>query len=190
MMKILYLLVTYILSSLLLSNSAHAQHVTAYAYDSLGRLTNAGANSSDTVYYVIDAASNRKTVRCCEAIGGWQVKPDGFDPYYYLQTYPDIQAAGLDPYEHWLQWGATENRQPNRYFHTAWYRTTYGIPASVNPLTEYHNSGWRLGRNPSPAFSTNLYLSAHPDIVSANVDPLQHYLRWGYGEGRIMFATP
>jgi hypothetical protein len=175
---------------LLVTTPSYAQHTTVYAYDSLGRLTNAGVNSIDTAYYVLDAASNRRVVRCCKAIGGWQVKEDGFDPYFYLQTYPDILAAGVDPYEHWLQWGASENRWPNQYFNTAWYRSTYGIPAGVNPLTDYHTSGWRLGRNPSLGFSTTLYNSAHTDVFQAGADPLHHYLRWGYGEGRAMYAVP
>ncbi len=176
-------------AALVLAPSAHAQQITFYAYDSLGRLTNAGANSADTRYYILDNAGNRAKIRCCDAIGGWQVKDDGFDPYFYLQTYPDIATAGIDPYQHWLQWGASENRWPNRYFNTAWYRATYGVPAGVNPLTEYHTSGWQAGRNPSPEFSTSRYRSTYPDILNANVDPLQHYLRWGYGEGRSAFPA-
>lgn len=163
-----------------------AQTTTVYAYDVHGRLTHSGANNSDTTYHVLDAADNRATRRCCEAIGGAQVLDDGFDPYFYLQTYPDIRYAGLEPYEHWLQYGASENRWPNRYFNTAWYRVTYGLPASVNPLTDYHNGGWQAGRNPSAGFSTTAYHAVYPD--TAALDPLWHYLRWGYGEGRLSFA--
>lgn len=112
---------------------ALAQTTTVYGYDVHGRLTQAGTNSSDTTVYVLDRAGNRGTRRCCEPIGGARVLDDGFDPYFYLQTYPDIRAAGLEPYQHWLQYGASENRWPNRYFNTACYRTTYNIPASVPP---------------------------------------------------------
>jgi hypothetical protein len=171
-------------ASALMSTPAFAQ-TTVYAYDVHGRLTHSGANSANTTYYQVDQADNRTKRRCCEAIGGIQVLDDGFDPYFYLQTYPDILNAGVDPYQHWLQYGASENRWPNRYFNTAWYRSTYGLSASANPLTDYHNGGWQAGRNPSPEFSTTGYHAAYPD--TAPYDPLHHYLRWGYGEGRLRF---
>lgn len=170
------------------ANPASAQGTTLYAYDALGRLTTSGRTSSDTTLYTFDTASNRTATRCCEAIGGWQVKTDGFDPYFYLQTYPDIRAAGIDPYTHWLDFGAAENRLPNRYFDTAWYRQTYGLASGVNPLTEYHTTGWTLGRNPSLAFSTTGYHQAYPDTSS--IDPLWHLLRFGYAEGRSAVPVP
>jgi hypothetical protein len=161
-----------------------AQTTTVYGYDVHGRLTHAGANSSNTTYYVLDGADNRGTRRCCEAIGGAQVLDDGFDPYFYIQTYADIRAAGMDPYQHWLQYGASENRWPNRYFNTAWYRTTYNIPASVNPLTDYHNSG-QAGLNPSEKLATGRGRS--------RMDPLTHYLRWSsrefYSDCKTGFIT-
>lgn len=164
-----------------------AQRTTLYAYDATGRVTNSGDADGNTRLYTYDPAGNRKIVRCCETIGGWQVREDGFDPYFYLQTYPDIRAAGIDPYQHWLTYGASENRKPNRYFDTAWYRSTYGLGSSVNPLSDYHNGGWQAGRNPSPAFSTAAYHAAYPD--TAAIDPLTHFLRWGYGEGRSAFPV-
>jgi YD repeat-containing protein len=174
--------------SFLTATAAEAQQTTTYAYDALGRVTNAGRSDSTTNYYVYDNADNRLSVRCCTTVGGLQVKDDGFDPYFYLQTYADIRNAGVDPYQHWLAFGASENRWPNRYFNTAWYRSTYGIASGTNPLTEYHVTGWQAGRNPSPGFSTALYHSVYPD--TAAIDPLEHFLRWGYGEGRSAFAVP
>jgi YD repeat-containing protein len=83
-----------------LSVPASAQQTTTYAYDALGRLTNSGQHDGATAYYVYDGANNRKSARCCDTVGGWQVTDDGFDPYFYLQTYPDIRLAGVDPYQH------------------------------------------------------------------------------------------
>lgn len=165
--------------------TAYAQETTLYAYDALGRAILSGRSDNSTNLYVYDKAGNRAKVRCCEAIGGAQVLEDGFDPYFYLMTYADVRAANMDPYLHWLQYGASEGRWPNRYFNTGWYRSTYGIPANVNPLTDYHSGGWQAGRNPSSSFSTAAYHAAYPD--TAAIDPLQHYLRWGYGEGRSAF---
>jgi hypothetical protein len=169
------------------SGSLPAQQTTTFAYDGLGRLTNSGESSQSTKLYLYDNAGNRQRVRCCNTIGGWQVREDGFDSYFYLQTYSDVRISGMDPYEHWLQYGATENRRPNLYFDTSWYRSTYNVPASVNPLTEYHTTGWRAGRNPSLGFSTIAYHANYPDTIAT--DPLQHYLRYGYGEGRLAFSN-
>lgn len=170
-----------------MASPAHAQQTTVYAYDVHGRLTTAGADSVSTASYLYDGATNRSRKRCCLPIGGWQVKDDGFDPYFYLLAYPDVRASGMDPYEHWKTNGHLEDRWPNLYFNTAWYRATYGIAPGVNPLTNYHEFGWEAGRNPSPEFSTSGYHINYPS--TASIDPLQHYLRWGYGEGRQSFPV-
>lgn len=34
------------------------------------------------------------------------------------------------------------------------------------------------------AFDAAFYLASHPDVLAANVDPLEHYLRFGWKEGR------
>lgn len=36
----------------------------------------------------------------------------GFDPDWYLQAYPDVAAAGVDPWEHYQHHGQYEGRQP------------------------------------------------------------------------------
>jgi hypothetical protein len=38
-----------------------------------------------------------------------------FDAAYYLQTYGDVAATGLDPLEHWLDCGLNEGRQISRF---------------------------------------------------------------------------
>ncbi len=35
-----------------------------------------------------------------------------FDPLWYLQTYGDVQASGMDPWDHYLRMGRDEGRQP------------------------------------------------------------------------------
>ena len=36
----------------------------------------------------------------------------GFDPVFYLKTYPDVAAAGVDPLDHYLRHGRSEGRLP------------------------------------------------------------------------------
>ena len=38
----------------------------------------------------------------------------GFDPKWYLQEYPDVQAAGLDPFQHFFQLGLQEGRHKSK----------------------------------------------------------------------------
>lgn len=173
---------------LLSATAAHAKQTTAYAYDALGRLVSTGTSANSSSLYKYDLANNRAAKACCLAIGG-EIENDGFDPYFYALAYSDIRIAGVIPYEHWLLNGFSEIRNPNRFFDTAYYRTTYGVSTNVNALTDYHSTGWRLGRNPSPEFSTSRYLAAYPDIAAANIDPLWHYLRYGYAEGRSRFPV-
>jgi len=42
-----------------------------------------------------------------------------FDERFYLSTYPDIAAAGVDPLEHYLAAGRFEGRRPSAIFDPA-----------------------------------------------------------------------
>jgi len=44
--------------------------------------------------------------------------------------------------------------------------------------------GWTEGRDPSAVFDTLGYLAANPDVDAANVNPLDHFLKFGIYEGR------
>lgn len=56
--------------------------------------------------------------------------------------------------------------------------------AGLDPLKHFLAYGWREGRDPSAAFSTNDYRELHPDVVDADENPFLHYLRSGKAEGR------
>ena len=45
------------------------------------------------------------------------------------------------------------------------------------------------GRDPSAHFDTTAYLDAYPDVQLAGMNPLDHFLTWGAGEGRVNFAA-
>ena len=176
------------LIAMLMAEATSAQQTRVFSYDARGRMTSSGVAPTASTSYRFDRAGNRKSFACCEAIGA-SIDPDGFDPFFYLLSYPDIRAANVDPYQHWLSNGYSEVRDPNRFFNTTYYRATYGVPASVNALTDYHTTGWRAGRNPSSNFSTSRYLAAYPDVAAADIDPLWHFLAHGYFEGRTSFPV-
>ena len=53
-------------------------------------------------------------------------------------------------------------------------------------LDHYMDIGWRLGLDPSAAFSVRAYRAAHPDVAQADVEPLGHYALQGRAEGRSL----
>lgn len=75
-----------------------------------------------------------------------------FDPVWYLKTYPDVAAAGLDPIRHFFEDGAREGRDPNAHFKTEWYlaQNQDVVASKVNPFLHYLLYGAREGRRPAP----------------------------------------
>lgn len=76
----------------------------------------------------------------------------------------------------------------------AWYLAQHpDVAASgADPLTHYLTTGWKLGYDPNPWFSTTYYLNQNPDIAAAGVNPLVHYEQNGWKEGRdpsALFST-
>jgi len=68
---------------------------------------------------------------------------------------------------------------------SAWYRKTYpDIGSEMDAVDHYARFGWREGRSPNQQFSTFWYLRTNPDVASAQVDPLMHFLREGREQGR------
>lgn len=64
---------------------------------------------------------------------------DHFDADYYLNCNPDVREAGLDPVMHYVQFGASEGRNPTRQFDTNTYQTrnTSQTNTGRNPFLDY-----------------------------------------------------
>jgi hypothetical protein len=82
---------------------------------------------------------------------------EAFDARFYLETYGDVAASGMDPWEHYVRHGRDEGRAAN---------------AGALSVAE------------AEAFDAEFYLSANPDVAMAAVDPYEHYVRFGKAEGR------
>lgn len=158
-----------------------------YAYDGLGRLISTVYPTGAVVLYNYDSAGNR-TAR---GGVGRSITPDAFDSQYYLAVNTDVAAAGVNAYNHYLQYGWTEGRNPSAWFSTTGYLTAYGDvkAAGMDPLEHYNQYGWHEGRDPSTLFSTHLYLQNYADVAAAGVNPLTHFLQYGIWEGRSPFGT-
>jgi CDP-glycerol glycerophosphotransferase len=75
-----------------------------------------------------------------------------FDRDYYLNKNPDVAASGMDPIEHYVQYGAAEGRDPSAWFSTTFYLTSNADvkAAQVNPLRHFIEFGESEGRAALP----------------------------------------
>lgn len=97
-----------------------------------------------------------------------------FDADWYLRTNDDVRRIGLDPLEHYIEYGAQEGRPPCRYFDAAWYLRQYPdlAGAGIIPFLHYIRHGGPELRNPHPRFDAAYYVDANPDAWG---NPLLHY---------------
>lgn len=71
-----------------------------------------------------------------------------FDADYYLATYADVAAAGVDPFQHFMTFGWREGRNPSKRFVMAPYLEANPdiAAAGVNPFSHYVLTGRGEGR--------------------------------------------
>ena len=119
----------------------------------------------------------------------------GVDRTWYLQTYPDVATARQDPVEHYLRHGWQERRDPRPDFSTSGYlKANTGVEG--NPFVHYLRYGgitvpseWQLAADYKLAsldhgVDRTWYLQKYGDVARAGIDPVEHYLRYGWHEGR------
>jgi hypothetical protein len=109
-----------------------------------------------------------------------------FDSGWYLASNPDVLAAQMDPWRHYVEFGAAERRDPNPLFDTAWYLNSCAgrIPADANPLLHFWKRGAARGLDPNPLFDCDWYLGRYPDVAARKLNPLYHYWSAGAAQGR------
>jgi len=81
------------------------------------------------------------------------IKESGlFDEEWYLNQYPDVLKAGMDPILHYIRHGWKELRDPSPAFNTAFYlsKNPDVARAQVNPLLHYILYGRSEGRKATP----------------------------------------
>jgi hypothetical protein len=68
------------------------------------------------------------------------IKESGlFDPVWYVNTYQDVATSGMDPLEHYVEYGAQEWRNPSAHFDAEAYLSQHPdvSNAGANPLLHY-----------------------------------------------------
>ena len=100
-----------------------------------------------------------------------------FDKKFYLARYPDVAAAGADPWLHYLTHGAAERRKPNPLFDPNYYlaqRPDAGageLEAKTDPLMHFVQARNNNRVNPHPLFDCESYLRANPDVAREGSQP-------------------
>ena len=81
-------------------------------------------------------------------------------------------------------WRATRAIARSGLFDREWYRNNNAdvLQWGIDPVRHYIIRGARMGRDPSPSFSTLRYLAENPDIALTGLNPLAHVLRYGARE--------
>jgi hypothetical protein len=113
-----------------------------------------------------------------------------FDPDAYLKANPDVAAAGVDPWQHYQDYGKAEGRaftamEPTKQppvippTDTAAPAPTTPAPAPAAPVVP---SSTTLQHEQRLGFDRYAYLKANPDVAAAGVDPYEHYLKYGKAE--------
>lgn len=76
-----------------------------------------------------------------------------FDAEFYLANNPDVANAGVNPVEHFLDFGGHEGRKPSGKFDSAYYlKNNEDVARSgANPLVHYLRYGMHEGRRPLPS---------------------------------------
>ena len=96
-----------------------------------------------------------------------------FDTLWYLEKYPDVNDANINPFVHYIKYGLNEGRFTNKF--------TYYTQNKVNKNDINAN---RSIIEDSNFFDKDFYVKLNKDVSSANVDPLDHYIRHGVYEYR------
>lgn len=102
-----------------------------------------------------------------------------FDARFYRAGNKDIDfdTIGVDPLDHYLIHGCREGREPNGFFNSMWYLSTYPeVEGSRrNPLAHYVSAGAAMGYAPSPAFDVSWYRQVNATELRNGMTVAQHY---------------
>ncbi|ACL59210.1 Lipopolysaccharide biosynthesis protein-like protein [Methylobacterium nodulans] len=102
----------------------------------------------------------------------------GFDKFWYLSSYEDVAAAGVDPIHHYLEYGAAEGRLPTPLFDPEWYLRAYPESARNHrlPFVDFMHEGARLGRNPHPLCDLAWFSANEEQDRGADIHPFLDFL--------------
>jgi hypothetical protein len=79
----------------------------------------------------------------------------------------------------------TENiYDPHPLFDTNFYLQQLKNRPNKSCLEHFLDEGWKQGLNPSPFFDVKYYLINNPEVEADGINPLVHFVLYGWSEGR------
>ena len=134
---------------------------------------------------------------------GWREARDPapwFSSPRYLEAYPDVEAAGQDPFAHFLLEGRHEGREAwpstsaGHYMRAVdWSPAEWHYPAfAPTPVVRAKPKSQALRAEVTDEqlalmateFDAAYYRAVNPDVDAAGIDPLRHFAITGWIEGR------
>ncbi len=106
---------------------------------------------------------------------GYRMHPLFWDEWY-LQTYSDAQVTGLSAWEHYCTRGASEDRNPNPFFESKWYRSKNGLDSQTDPLLHYVSQPANAMADPSPLFDSRWYAERYSELINPGVSLLADFM--------------
>ena len=98
----------------------------------------------------------------------------------YLFLNPDVAAAGIDPFIHFIQNGQWESRIIHPTLDLPYYVARYPEVDKFksSAVEHYFKFGVTKNYDPSPVFSTKWYFDHYTDVKMIGINPVIHYLRY------------
>lgn len=121
---------------------------------------------------------------------GWKEKRNpsaSFDVLYYLQKYGDVRREKLNPLYQYLKWGKKEGRFKNANEEN---NTSYELHPVLDtvfeegPIEIPHKQLLQIKSAITGHFDENYYLQHIANADSLKMDPLTHYIAYGWKENR------
>lgn len=97
----------------------------------------------------------------------------------YIQRYPDVDASGINPLEHYIEYGWREGRVP----HVIFAEQSKAIRSHDNTQHQEPIRSYLSGNNSDSInkyFDKTWYLEKYKDAKSSGLHPLIHYLSVGF----------
>ena len=107
-----------------------------------------------------------------------------FDRDFYLSQINPSELGNMPPLRHYVLHGDAAGLWPSPLFDVRHYDAQCGPTQGLNRLLHYGLVTRFRGVSPSPWFDAEYYLRCNPDVAHSGIDPLKHFQRWGWREGR------
>ncbi len=112
-----------------------------------------------------------------------------FDAVWYLANYADVRSSGLDPFLHYIENGLAEGRRTGPIYED---KSASERGSNSDTVSEERPAPLLQGKEDQTAdlralaaeFDDAFYRRGNPDLDFTKIEPLEHFARIGWREGR------